>query len=174
MEYLLYEERLRGLGLLSLEAERAQAESWMVKHCKSFPRQTVESPSLVIFNSQLDTVLGNLLCRILLLARGWDQMISRAASQPKLLYVKKNFSKVDISSQKNWACWLKKTINNNFIIDKNQMWFCTESSKLYKQKLIFLLLKYSPKYQGKKIKLLTATSQHTEDSSHQTRFPSKQ
>lgn len=81
-------------------------------------------------------------------------MTSRGAFQPKWLYVKKNFSKADISSQKNWAIWLKTTINNNTITDKNQVWFCTESSKLYKQKLIFLLPKYGQKYQGKKIKVL--------------------
>lgn len=84
----------------------------------------------------------------------WGFMISRGSFQPKCLYVKKNFSRAGISSQKNWAKWLKTTINNNVIIDKNQVSFCTENSKLYKQKLIFLLSKYSPKYQGKKIKLL--------------------
>lgn len=65
-------------------------------------------------------------------------MISRDAFQPKRPYVKKNYSEVDISSQKNWTFWLKTTINSNLFIDKNQVWFCTESSKLCKQKVICL------------------------------------
>ncbi|KAK4832368.1 LOW QUALITY PROTEIN: hypothetical protein QYF61_021967 [Mycteria americana] len=62
LEYLSYKERLRELGLFSLEERRRRGILSMVtEHWHRLLREVVESPSLEIFKSHLDMILGSLL-----------------------------------------------------------------------------------------------------------------
>ena len=75
LKHLLYEDRLRELGLFSLEKRRLQGDLIaayrsdikkkfftvrVVRHWNRLPREVVAAPSLAVFKARLDGALSNL------------------------------------------------------------------------------------------------------------------
>ena len=95
LEHLSCEDRLRELGLFSLEKKRLWGDLildiWrklftmrVVRHWTRLPREAVDAPSLEVFEARLDGALGNLVWWevSLPMARGWNWMGFKIPSNP--------------------------------------------------------------------------------------------